>query len=113
MPCGKADGPEDFDAFALSGRDAGKEGGPNGAAAFEREPNIFEDRVIDVDGGRLEFSADTEAVDLMFLELVRSVSRSNSILPVSGRSASSDEVEQRLYACAVGADDDTQPPSSM
>ena len=106
---GKADGSEDFvDTFALSGRDAGKERGPNGAAAFEREPNIFEDRVIDVDGGRLEFSADAEAVDLMFLELGEvGVAFEFDFAGVRPR-ASSDEVEERTFACAVGADDDTQ-----
>ena len=64
--------------------------------------------MIDVDGGRLEFSADAEAVVLMFLELgevgVAFEFDFSGVRP----GASSDEVKQRTFARAVGADDDTQ-----
>ena len=44
--------------------DATKKRRKNAAAAFEREQDIFKNGVIDINRGRLKFSADAQAVDL-------------------------------------------------
>ena len=57
-----------MDAVAFGGGKAGENCGPHSAADFEREPNVFEDGVVDVNGRRLKFAADAQAIDLVFVQ---------------------------------------------
>src|SRR6478736_4251946 len=97
-----------MNAIFLRGRDTRKQRAPNRAATFEREPDVLEDRVINVNRRRLELAPDAEAIDLILVELGK-ISVAAKLHPAGvGAGAAGDDVEHGALARAIRADDDAE-----
>ena len=108
-PVGQADGLEHFmDALALGRGHAREDRAPDAAAPLKREQDVLEDRVVDVNRGRLELPTDAETVDLVFVKLSQVRVRTELDLSFVRPGASGDDVEHRAFARAIRADDDAE-----
>ena len=92
-------------ALALRGARPVEQRRENAARALEREQEIFPDAVLAVDRGGLKFSADAEAIDLVFGQSGEVGVPAEFDFPRVGLGAAGDEIEERGFARAVGADD--------
>src|SRR3954467_6905856 len=103
------DGLEDVDdAIALVRRNPCDEGGPNRACSLEREPDVFEDRVLDINRGCLEFAPDAEPIDLVFVEAGQVQIAPKFYFARIGACSAGDEIEHGAFTRAVRTDNDAE-----
>ena len=93
------------DPVALRGARPVEQCRENAARTLEREQEIFPDAVLAVDRGGLKFSADAEAIDLVFGQRGEVGIPAKFDFPRVGFGAAGDEIEERGFPRAVGADD--------
>src|SRR5581483_9587977 len=108
---GKPDRLQDFvDAVEFFAARPVEQRGEHAARTLERQQNVFEDSMVDVNRGSLELAADAEAVDLVFVEAGQVRVAFELDLAGVGSRAPGDDVEHRAFASAVRTDDDPQLP---